>query len=44
MEWPQVVPGEVQFGEEEKFLLIKSSQALERVAQEGSGDTIPGAV
>jgi len=40
----QVVPGEVQVGNEETFLLRKSSQALGRVARGGGGVTIPGGV
>ena len=43
-EWPQVVPGEVQGGDEETFLLRKSSQALGRVAQGGGGVTDSGGV
>ena len=34
--------GEVQVGNEEPFLLGKSSQALGRVAQGGGGVTVPG--
>lgn len=38
------MPGEVQVGNEETFLLRKSSQALGRVAQGGGGVPIPGGV
>ena len=41
---PQVVPGEVQVGNEETFVLSKSSQALEQVAQGGGGVPVPGGV
>uniref|UniRef100_A0A8C3CHZ4 Acylglycerol kinase, mitochondrial n=1 Tax=Cairina moschata TaxID=8855 RepID=A0A8C3CHZ4_CAIMO len=37
-------PGQVQAGDEETFLLRKSSQALGRVAQGGGGVTVPGGV
>ncbi|EOB05890.1 hypothetical protein Anapl_07549, partial [Anas platyrhynchos] len=36
--------GEVQVGNEKTFLLRKSSQALQRVAQAGGGVTIPEGV
>jgi len=36
--------GEVQVGNEETFLLRKSSQALGGVAQGGGGVTVPGGV
>lgn len=39
-----VVPGEVQDGNEETFLLRKSSQALGWVAQGGVGVPVPGGV
>ena len=38
------MPGEVQVGNEETFLLRKSSQALGQVAQGGGGVTVPGGV
>ena len=44
VEWPQVVPGQVQVGYQEKVLLQKSSQVLEWAAQGGSGIIIPGGV
>ena len=36
------MPGEVRVGNEETFLLRKSSQALGRVAQGGGGITVMG--
>ena len=41
---PQVRPGEVQIGYEEKHLHCKGGQALEQAAQGGGGITSPGAV
>ena len=43
MEWPQVVPGEIQIGHQ-KILLQKKSQALEWASQGGDGVTIAGGV
>ena len=39
-EWPQVAPGEIQVEYQERFLLLKSGQVLERAAQGGGGVTI----
>ena len=43
-EWPQVVPGEVQVGYWEKFLLRKGSEGVAQAAQGGGGLTAPGGV
>jgi len=43
-EWPQVAPGEVQVGYEEKFLLQKSGDAVAQLPREVGGVTIPGGV
>ena len=43
MEWPQVLPGEIQVGRQDK-LLWKSGQVLKQAAQEGGGVTVPGGV
>ena len=41
--WPQVTPGKIQVGCQEK-LLQKSGQALEQAAHRGGGITLPGGV
>jgi len=44
VEWPQVAPGDIQFGYEKQFLLRKSGDALEQAAQGDGGVTVPGSV
>ena len=44
MEWPQVVPGEVQVEYHEEFLLRKSGAAVAQAAQGGGAVTVPGGV
>jgi len=36
VEWPQVAPGDIQFGYEKQFLLRKSGDALEQVVRSPS--------
>jgi len=43
-ELPQVVPGEIFTEDQEKFIHVKSGQALEWAAQGGGEVPIPGGV
>jgi len=44
LKWPQVASGEVQIGYWEKFLRLKSGQALDQAAQGSGGVPIPEGV